>query len=133
MRFAYRIVIAALLLTTFFFFNEYLDVVPTQDRLNDYVKSLTNHGDEAFAESSTCNNHALSTAVTSIVTDEPESPTTTTTPLATSTKARGMLHAIFTQVLAVPTPPPEGVGDKVVVIGKIRGEDTDWVAEKLPE
>lgn len=116
MRIAYRFILpAVLLLATLVWFDDHLRLLPTRERVVEYVKQL----------SVTTGGSSHSSNGTQVATNSTKT-TTTEAILNTPTEATSPVKDVIDAIIA-------DSRDKIIVMGALNREDTTWVADKLPE
>lgn len=152
MRALIRVVAAALLLTTLLWFSSRLNVLPTRQAILQHV-SLVTESTKSPADvadgslptytvipNSPLQSHDTSTTAAAVVADPVLASTTSLAAKPTiSAKTKNPFVAVLEEVSeslnAVESPNAHTgtAGDKVVVVGRLQSEDTDWLVEELPE
>lgn len=146
-RTAYRVVIPLLLLVvTLVWFNDRLHILPTQESVSHYVKQLSVTPGEDSVIHTAQNMFSAASAQSTVVHDHVQTSSTgyeseNELPNATldvsQTSATGNVSnakqtSESTTLASETSIPTADSRDKIIVMGKLKVEDTDWVA-KLPD
>lgn len=151
MRALTRVVAAALLLTTLLWFSSRLNVLPTRQAILQHVllvtestKSPADVADESLPTytvipNSPLQSHDTSTTAAAVADPVLASTTSLAAKPTISAKTKNPFVAVLEEVSeslnAVESPNAHTgtAGDKVVVVGRLQSEDTDWLVEELTE
>lgn len=151
MRALFRVATAVLLLISLFWFSVHLNVLPTREVILQHVLPVT----QVTKTSEESANESLSTStVVHFEQDAPfQSHETPVVPIAESALASAIAVSLKpTEPAKVKSPAVELLealgeafnpekpnlhaglpGDRIVVVGRLQSEDTNWLAEELPE
>lgn len=120
------------LVLSLIWFNDHLHLLPTRGRVTSYIQDLASSGNGKNGTQQPAESSALTGTI------PPSSPIRTTTATPAGQADASTQVPPTTEISTTPASEPSEslstqTGDKIIVMGKLKTEDTSWVAENLPD